>query len=95
MFIATDYSKRSACYTAVLDVLNPMDAGETVTIDGMSCEGRVIHLDVVRALIHTARKDTGRNFRSSTQEEIREVDDGWTKTTTTIRRLHVTCTGDA
>ena len=90
MFITTDYSKRSACYNAVLEVLNTMKPGETVTIDGMSCEDRVIHLDVVRALIHTARKDTGRNFRSSIQEDVREVDDGWTKTTTTIRRLHVT-----
>ena len=93
MFITTDYSKRYACYNAVLEVLETMGPGETVTIDGMSCEDRVIHLDVVRALIHTARKDTDRNFRTSVQEEGGEVDDGWTKTTTTIRRLHVTCTG--
>ena len=95
MFITTDYSKRSACYNAVLDVLKPMEPGETVTIDGMSCEDRVIHLEVVRALIHTARKDTDRNFRTSVQEEVSEVDDGWTKATTTIRRMYVTCTGMA
>ncbi len=95
MFITTDYSKRSACYNAVLDILLPMEPGETVTIDGMSCEDRVIQLDVVRALIHTARKDTDRNFRTSLQEEVSEVDDGWTKTNTTIRRMHVTCTGFA
>lgn len=95
MFITTDYSKRYACYNAVLEVLKPMGPGETVTLDGMSCEDRIIHLDVVRALIHTARKDTDRNFRTSVQEDCSEIDDGWTKTTTTIRRLHVTCTGMA
>lgn len=93
MFIKADYTKKAACYTAVIRAVEHIEIGDTITIDCMMCEERVVHLDVVKALIHTAGEELGRTFATSTDEKTTETDDGWTKSVVTERKLNVTCTG--
>lgn len=93
MFIRADYTKKEACYTAVFRAIEHMEIGDTITIDGMMCEDRVVHLDVVKALIHTAGEELGRTFATSIEDQTTETDDGWTKSVVTERKLNVTCTG--
>ena len=95
MIIKALYNSKHACYSAVLDVADKLDVGDTIEIDGMTIEDRVVHLDVVKALIHATRDDSRRNFQRSIVEETHEFDDGWTKSTVTTRKMLVTCTGHA
>lgn len=95
MIIKALYNRKNACYAAVLDVVDKLDVGDTIEIEGMTIEDRVVHLDVVKALIHATRDDVRRNFQRSVVEETHEADDGWTKNTVTTRKLLVTCTGHA
>ena len=92
MHIHATYDQKQACYTAVLEAVAPLNLGDTITITGMTCEDRPIHIDVVKALIHATRDDMGKNFQRNVEEETYEHDDGWTKSTITTRVLHVTCT---
>ena len=86
MFIQVDHESDQSCFDAVCDFLRDIHPGEFKTITGMAMGERVIHADVVRALIHTAR-DIGvhRNFRSDLVPDGR----GWGNV------LLVTCTGFA
>ena len=83
MFIQVDHDTGESCYAAVLSKLDTMNVGESIEITGMKMGGRVIHAEVVRALIHAAGNDTFLNYRTSMDED----GTGWG------RVMHVTCTG--
>ena len=85
MYIKVEHDTGQSYYDAVKDVLEPLTPGDHTTITGMSMGDRIIHAEVVKALIHTARSDTGRNYRTS----LEPAGDGWSFV------LVVVCTGYA
>ena len=83
MHIKVEHDIGQSCYDAVKGILEPLTPGDHITITGMSMGERVIHAEVVKALIHTARSDTGRNYRAS----LEPSGDGWSSV------LVIVCTG--
>ena len=85
MYIKVDHDTGQTCFDAVKAKLDHMHPGDHITIEGMAMGERVIHAEVVKALIHAAREDLSRNFRT----QLEPIGDGWSLV------LIVVCTGYA
>lgn len=85
MFIQVDHDTGISCFGAVKSALEQMEPGDHVTITGMAMGHRHIHVEVLRALIYTAREDLGRNFGT----QVEPSGNGWSNV------LLVVCTGYA
>jgi hypothetical protein len=83
MFIQVDHITGISCFEAVVNVLLPMEPGDHITVDGMAMGDRIIHAEVVKALIHAARDSTMKNYRA----QVEPSGDGWSNV------MHVVCTG--